>query len=266
MKRFILSIAALAFILSVPPIISACGGGSASASSGVTLAQFNALKAQVDSLETAVNTQQGTIQGLQTSIASLKNVRIVIPYNGNAPTTSSAITYATSSTTTSASAYTWTFCGYPSSADPANTNVMCVQTDTGYYLLLTQPCQSGSECYISRWKTPVAFTGAGCTGTPYVMTGSGFTGNPAGVVFTLDPQIPQGIDVSAGDYSNPAYYWYVPANEAGVIITMVSQWSPDSGCQSLTGQAYGYQAAPNDASVTHAASEPRVGPSTPSSP
>lgn|GEM_PF-2275301 len=272
-KRALITVAAS---LAVGALVSACNGGSSRAdddSGYVTQAQMTAaIASAVAPLKAQISSQAATIQTLQSQLASVQSaakLKLAVSSGGSGATTR-GITYATASSTTASC--TWTVQGHPDSADALTSSILSVSTCDGYYLDVSEASASGNgyiqEPHASGFAAQTYFTGTGCTGTMYVNGNSGYSVAAfiAGVVFTLNPQA--GV-MTPSDYSNPAYYWYVPAAAAATSVQAASTWQYQSGCNTPA-QPFQMtevrQVMQNDPTVTGAASAPRPGPVLPSNP
>lgn len=264
-KVFIRAALTVALGAGVGLMVTACNGGSSNASSGVTLAEFNALKAQVQSLQT-------TVKSLQTTVASVKNVAsLKLAVSGDASTaTANSITYAASSTTSTCA---WTVSGHPANSNPLTSGVLAVSTCDGYYVDVSEAAATGSGYVQPLTRAPGGYTqvfypSSDCSGTGIVQ-GAPVGAAAAGFVFTLNPNSTNGTGMDNGDYTNPAYYWYVPAGTTYSQVQAGSQWQPGRvGCETISPALpeQGFAFMQNDASVTGVASAPRPGPVLPASP
>ncbi|HYW75576.1 MAG TPA: hypothetical protein VFA48_03000 [Gammaproteobacteria bacterium] len=248
LKRATLTVA---LAIAVGFIVTACNGSSSSASSGVTLAQFQALQTQVQTLQANYTSLSNRFTALKLAVSQ-----------GGSSSTANAV-YATSSTTSTCA---WTLIN-------ANitSNELQAATCNGYYVNISEATSAGNG-YVQPLSSLISlgFSGASCTGSLYVLTNfnnSGLSESAAvsGVVFFFDTtnlgQPPTGS--SAG---NAAYYWYVPANSVATQTSLQSVWTNHSCLAWNSGQLPAYQVLQNDESATGVASGPRPGPVLPSSP
>ena len=277
-KKYVFMAVAVAFIVCIPPIISACGGGSASASgsTGPTLAQFNALKQKVSDLSNTVQSMQGQLSG----VSKVGNLKLVVSgTQGNSALRQSRTLASAAATATCGG---WTITGRPTTSNPATSNLLSVSTCTGYTLTISESTAAGNG-YIQPLSGHVAavFTTPDCTGQMYLLNGdhnatfrNGFYGlsdgaAATGFVFTLNPAADSISGMDDSDYSNPAYYWYVPAESTpDATITVGSEWM-SGGLACNTGASFQgmtlsvYTVMQNDSSVTDAPSAPKPGPNLP---
>lgn len=254
-------------LLFVGIVVTACNGGSSSASSGVTQAELAAaiasavtpLEAQIATLQSQVSTLQ---QG-QSKVSSLK-LAIVAPNSAQAQRRG---TFAPASATSPSSCLTiGTLTGHPTTSDPISSGVLSGISCTGYYFNVSEATssQQGDIQQLTNGVL-VGFDGAGCTGNAYVEPGMQFADASVigGVVFVMDTSNAGGNP----DYSNPANYWYVPAGESESGYTAASFYSFGSGCSVARSiQTAGYPTMQNDPSVTGEDSAPIPGPVLPGSP
>ena len=227
-KTFKRAALTVALGLVVGLVVTACNGSSGSASSGVTLAQFQALQAKVSALETTVSNLQTQL----TSVQGVAKLKLVVSH-ANTSSLASGITMAPNAATT-------TTCNWTLSSVNLSTGLLHVITCDGYYMAVTE-AGSGDYSYEQPITTgQIAFDGQNCTGNMYITGNSGVSVGlvQSGLLFTLDPQQAQGM--SNTDYSNPAYYWKLPAAESISTFTQASFWQYGAGCETSVATLQGY--------------------------
>lgn len=248
LKRATLTVA---LAIAVGFVVTACNGSSSSASSGVTLAQFQALQTQVQTLQANYTSLSNRFTALKLAVSQ-----------GGSSSTANAV-YATSSTTSTCA---WTLI----SASLTNNQLQAATCD-GYYVNISEATSAGSG-FVQPLSGSISlgFTGASCSGSFYVLSNFNNIGLSAGaatsgvVFFFNTTNLGQPPDSTSA--ANAAYYWYVAAGTAPTTATFPSIWT-NGGCLTWNGgQLPGYAVLANDVTVTGVASAPRPGPVLPSSP
>ncbi len=287
MKTFKRGLMGIFLVFGIGAGLAACGG-SGSASSGPTMAQFNALQAQVQALQTQLDTVQSGQQANQTAIADLQSgqqanqtaiadlqssstavsslkLAIVAP-NAMAARRARLRAPNTSTASPPACLTIGTLTGHPQTSDPISSGVLSGISCTGYYFNVSEaPASADGDLQELTNGVLVGFDGAGCTGNAYVEPGAQFAAVSveSGVVFVMDTANAGGTP----DYANAANYWYVPAAESETSYTAASYYLFGTGCHSAQPvQTGGFMAAANDSAVTGEISAPIAGPVLPGSP
>ena len=251
MKQIMFSILTTLF---AGALLWGCNGGSSSATSTLTQAQFDSMLAS-----------SATFKVLQAQVAAIPSPAVYIKAP-NAPniqmvrrTTESVGGGSTQAQTAALpSPCNWTLTGRPPTSDPIQSDTYSGISCAGYYFNISGAATSNDDATVQQLggNQYVAFDAANCTGNAYVID------LPAvavvnGIVFGMNPQDP---NFQGNDPSNPAYYWYVPAAEAVSTVSMLSEWQPGVGCSNNTASLTGYSALTNDPSVTGIPSAPIPGP------
>lgn len=210
--------------------IIACNSTSTATvtASGVSQADFAALKAEVQSLSASVTALQGSVTGLasasSTASARVASIRI-FGYAHNQTQVyraSHVVTYALSDGNPCANL------GVSVTDDPTTNNPGIYQSCTSYFYAV-----DGRTGLVSQ--VPTIYTTPDCTGTVYVEADS------------IGPQAAaQGLvlrDAHGG-------YDALPAGEASALISEGSLFNPAFGCQTNTPTIAAYATVPNVAATT----------------
>lgn len=252
----------IALIAFVAGLVVACGGG-ATASSGPTIDQFNALAARVTALEGLVS----RVTDLEAEVLALKGSalddNLVIPNGASASAKSGMVMFAAAADTDLAIG---TLVGAIATNGKAkNATALEGVSSTGYLFVIGT--DQGESPTVSV-EGPIYFENSNCTGRAFVSgLGSG------GVVSRYGAQQGFAFRIHAGVANeivdNPLQYWYVPTGSLEQPFAWLSKMTNVDTCQVESGSdtILMFEVQPNDQVVTGVPSGPfggkvQLGPSS----
>jgi hypothetical protein len=254
-------------------LLVACGGTSNADSGGPTMAQFNALKAQVATLEGTVSDLQATVADLKATVKTIPKTNAAadlylaikapnVNHAANARHRAMALGLSQREEAANPCTTLGTLTGHPRTSSPIHSNALAGISCTGY-LFTVSAAAEGETAYIQpfadnppRAKYPdrvgVYFTTDNCTGTAYLRDSETTAALRAhGGVFARV--------VSAEGLDDPNAYFYVPAN-APVKKNITTASRDSGGCEPAHFTMDAYKVLVNDPSITGIDSAPIPGP------